>query len=230
MLILIIRFRLAADLTPTMTFITKVFLFFVTLVALTKVLGHRAVECIFKKKGGLATAHDCDFFGNDLNWYWAGTLEGCERTCAWYGDTCTHFVWDSWHHKCFLKSTTPYTTAGIPVFDRGLVSAIRCQLVRTKECRGLISQSRWVPKFYVGPPEKFLRSYGCYFNEEETHASFYNATLQQCVDECRRITSCTHYNFMAGYCDLFQGDVQASDVVQCTTTACHCGEFNFFKF
>lgn len=63
------------------------------------------------------------------------------------------------------------------------------------------------PKFYVGPPAKFLRGRRCFFPKSGVIAAIYNATEDQCVSECRRHSWCSHFNFRQEYCDMFQGSI-----------------------
>ena len=183
----------------------------------------RKNRIIFRKRGSLAYAKDADFNGQELNWYWASSFEDCHSRCEWYGDSCTHFIYSRFKGKCFLKTGLAFTFTAHPRYDQTLEAAIRCDVVRTEECRNIIQQNQWIPKFFVGPPAKFLHSTGCYFNEDTTIASFYNATQEQCTGECRRNPSCTHYNFYFGYCDMFQGKVEYEDVQKCEAPHCHCG-------
>lgn len=183
----------------------------------------KIVKVVFEKYADVAKCKNCDFYGNDLTWYWSSGFDNCHHLCQWYGSSCTHFVYSGAQGKCYLKSGTIYTFAAFPIRDRELDAGIMCSLLQTEECRKIIHHSQWIPKFYVGPPAKFMHSTGCYFNEEYAIASFYNASQEQCTGECRRNPSCTHYNFYFGYCDMFQGAVEYDDVLKCEAPHCHCG-------
>lgn len=180
-------------------------------------------KVVFKKIDGLAYCKDCDFHAQDITYYHCSSFDECHRICLWYGDQCTHFIFGGMKKKCFLKSGYAFTFTAHPFHNQQYEAAIRCDLLRTEECRGIVDQKQWIPKFYVGPPAKFLHSMGCYFNEDRPIASFYNASQEQCTGECRRNPSCTHYNYYFGYCDMYQGMVTEEDVHKCEVPHCHCG-------
>lgn len=180
-------------------------------------------KVIFKKMEGLAHCKDCDFYGQDLTWYYSDSFSYCYYLCRWYGRECTHFVYSEVRETCFLKSGFAFTFTAFPMKNQRYEAAIRCDLLQTEECRGIVNQNYWIPKFYVGPPAKFLHSMGCFFNEEKPIASFYNGSQELCTGECRRNPSCTHYNYYFGHCDMYQGAVTAEDVQKCEAPHCHCG-------
>lgn len=203
------------------------FIFILVIFVTVFVTGNRPAsgvsKVIFKKMEGLAYCRDCDFFSQDITYYYASSFDYCHYLCRWYGEQCTHFVFSPMREKCYLKSGFAFTFTAHPVKHQQFEAAIRCDLLQTEECRGIVGQNQWIPKFYVGPPAKFLHSLGCYFNEERPIASFYNASQEQCTGECRRNPSCTHYNYYAGYCDMYQGFVTEEDVQKCEAPHCHCG-------
>jgi len=205
------------------TFIFTGFLVIMIVCISQLMAAHHEKKVSFRKRGGVAYCKDCDFFGADLTWYYASSFDECHSHCRWYGNPCTHFVYVAQSGRCFLKEGSVFTSQAFHVYDRQMESGIRCGLLKTEECRSLISQSQWIPKFHVGPPSKFLHSTGCYFNEDLPIASFYNATQEQCTSECRRLQSCTHYNFYLGNCDMFQGEVEYEDIQRCAAPHCHCG-------
>lgn len=172
-----------------------------------------------------ATADDCNFYGQDLNHYWFGlwSPQACIKTCEWYGPQCTHWAWFGEEHTCFLKSGLVRFSDAYPDVVGDRACGIRCGLVKTEECRELIENGDWRPKFQPGPPSKFLRSEDCFFRVGPVLDSFYNATADICAYECRRRSSCTHFNFWNGICDMLPGLVQLSDIYECESSGCACG-------
>lgn len=173
------------------------------------------------------TAQECEIYAGyyqSLNWYWADSPHHCSRYCDEYGWDCTHYIFVGRYGKCYLKYGLVSSAFAYPKTGSGHVCGINCHRLNSEECREIMKHKRWIPKLYAGPPTNMLRSTGCFFNNDSPILSFHNVTLQQCVDECRAIQACTHYNFFFGdNCDLFQGDISPDDMEKCQLPFCHCG-------
>lgn len=87
----------------------------------------------FHRYLGWAICKDCNFQGNDLNYYWhtIWTYDDCRKTCVWYGLECTHFVFQPHPRYCWLKRGRVYFHDAYPEENHGLHGGIRCDVVKT---------------------------------------------------------------------------------------------------
>lgn len=210
--------------------LSKIILLFwttIVLACLTKGARKKVKTVGFKKQFNTwAVSKNCNFNGNDLQWYWhkINTFEDCLKTCEWYGNACTHFVWRGSDQVCFLKTGRVQFQDAYPDYREDHSCAIRCGEIQTEECRSLLANGDWKVKFYPGPPAKFLRSSGCFFRDTPQFTAFFNTSSDECAEECRRHPTCTHFNFKLGYCDMLQGTVDEDDVFECEIDrGCDCG-------
>jgi len=216
----------------TFVFFAQISIFFGILnFDVVKTFFHRGVkEVIFinsPEQPAFITARDCSFYSwwyNQLGWHYSASAYDCSVKCEKYGMDCSHYMHDGRDGKCHLYSGHFSTDSAYPDYSFKTTCGIHCLRLKTMECREILKYRQWIPKFYRGPPDNMLRSQGCFWNEETPLLSFHNSTLQQCVDECREVYSCTHYNFFGGdNCDLFQGMVEIKDMDRCRVPHCHCG-------
>lgn len=173
------------------------------------------------------TAVECEVYAGyyqSLTWYWATSAHQCSKQCDDYGFDCTHYIFAGRSGKCFLKYGIVSTNYFYPKLGHEHVCGINCFRLNTEECREIMKYGRWIPKLYAGPPTNMLRAKNCFFNSDAPILSFHNVSLQDCVDECRSMQTCTHYNFFFGdNCDLFQGHASPDDMEHCQLPYCHCG-------
>jgi hypothetical protein len=79
-----------------------------------------------------------------------------------------------------------------------------------------------LPKFFLGPPNKFLHAKRCYFAEDNVPIDVVDEVPESmCTFECRLNPLCTHYHFVLGHCELFQGTAEKIQI--CPSPACNCG-------
>ena len=172
-----------------------------------------------------AICEDCNFHGGDLNYYFHNiySMDDCLNTCIWYGTECTHFVFTPNPRYCYLKGGRVHFHDAYPYHNMLAQGGIRCNFLKTPECRELIEYGNYKAKFFYGPPAKFLRSRGCFFPKSNVIAATYNTTDAVCASECRKHSWCSHYNFKEEFCDMFQGPIEATDALKADTvsyTAC----------
>jgi len=190
--------------------------------------GDRPRRVHFKKfdepeKYNFVKCEQCDIQTYDLNWYWGKSHEECIKVCKWYGNECTFYTWNEETKKCYLGTGVVHFEDFYHVKDTKVNSAVHCGLIKTRECLELMNNVEFAPKFYTGYPEYFLRSYGCYFNSGHTYVSFYNSSVQDCINECRNLPACTHFNHFPDFCNLYSGKITIEEMEECPTPPCHCG-------
>lgn len=172
---------------------------------------------------GIVASRDCDFYYNDYTYWKAKNIEECVDFCRnYYDGICTHFVYRLIDKKCLIKQGRVYLKDSHPTFDTPTICGIRCNKVRTDECRYFLNNPENIPKFYDGPPNRMLHSMDCMFDKTPMYG-FYNATKEQCLHECRRIPSCTHFNFHHNMCSMFTGPTELREIHPCHNPNCGCG-------
>lgn len=167
-------------------------------------------------------SRSCDFFAQDLTYYYyIWSPEHCIEKCKEYGITCTHFAYHYNTHTCFLK--TGRVTLDHAFFRPNVACGVDCHLIQSGECSKILTDYFWKPKFNDGPPLGFFRGKNCYFEKEMGFLSILNTTLKDCVLECRIRSICSHFNYMAGFCELFKHEFDVKQIKKCNNPFCHCG-------
>lgn len=187
------------------------------------VLRPEHINVIFKKDlkyVGFVRAENCDFTGNDLTWY-KKTAEQCADYCLWWKSQCSHWTWKEGY--CYLKTGRVHFMDAHPIFNTRSACGVHCNEVQSEECRRMLSEEEFIAKFFDGPPTRMLRATECTFNRSPPAHSFYNATLTLCVNECRRMSMCTHFTLKNGVCKMFPGYIDSADVLKCDSSDCYCG-------
>lgn len=181
-------------------------------------------EIEFYLQGPWALASNCDFMGMDLD---AHEPVKDEEICRFLCDTytfCTHYTYDAREKICYIKSGRVTFQDACPRHpEDGLNCGIRCLKVLNRDCREILRPSAHSSLiFYDGEPAGFFRARNCFF-DQNPYMRLYQLSIEECANECRNKGTCTHFNYLTGYCDLFNERFERSLLKEIHNGFSYCG-------
>lgn len=171
-----------------------------------------------------ALAANCDLYGSDLEPHENCTTESyCRLLCE--GLTlCTHYTYVTQDMSCWLKiGRVSFRDAYPTTPERGINCGLNCDKLKNRDCQNIENPNIAKKKvFFNDYPVGFYRGENCFF-DQKPYIKLYSLTVDECAAECRSKTTCTHFNYLTGYCNLFNDLFDLETMKENNNNFAYCG-------
>lgn len=175
-----------------------------------------------------ALAVNCDLYGSDLAPHDnCASEKDCRSLCEAF-TLCTHYTYVAQDLCCWLKvGRVSFRDASPTTPERGINCGLKCDKLKNRDCQNMQKpkeKTGIIKKkvFFNDYPAGFYRGENCFF-DQKPYIKLYSLTVDECAAECRSKATCSHFNYLTGYCNLFNDLFDLETMKENQNNFAYCG-------